>query len=49
MDRGNVTLEGVVNNELDRKLIDTRVRAVAGVFSLKNNLRLDGDTEQSKS
>ena len=49
VDRGNVTLEGVVNNELDRKLIDTRVRAVAGVFSLKNNLRLDSDTEQSKS
>lgn len=49
VDRGNLALEGVVNNELDRTLIENRVRSVAGVFSVKNNLRLDSDTEQPRS
>lgn len=38
---GNVTLAGVVNNELDRDLIYNRILALPGVFSVTNALRLD--------
>jgi hyperosmotically inducible protein len=40
---GNITLTGVVNRELDRKLIDNRIRSLPGAFSVTNNLRLDSD------
>jgi osmotically-inducible protein OsmY len=49
VNRGNVTLEGVVNSELDRTLIDNRVRGVSGVFSVTNHLRLDSDSAHVKS
>ncbi|MGC1619484.1 MAG: BON domain-containing protein [Candidatus Acidiferrum sp.] len=35
---GNVTLEGVVDNESDRNLANLRASQVANVFSVKNNL-----------
>jgi hyperosmotically inducible protein len=35
---GNVTLEGVVDNESDRNLANLRANAVPNVFSVKNNL-----------
>jgi hyperosmotically inducible protein len=38
---GNVTLAGVVNNEMDRTLAYNRIQALAGVFSVKNDLHLD--------
>lgn len=38
---GNITLSGVVNNELDRRLVEMRIQALPGVFSVTNNLRLD--------
>ena len=38
---GRATLEGVVNNEADRNMAGIQANAVAGVFSVKNNLRLD--------
>ena len=38
---GNVTLAGVVNNEMDRTLAYNRIQALAGVFSVTNDLRLD--------
>ena len=39
---GNVTLAGVVANELDRKLVELRVRSLPGIFEVTNNLRVDG-------
>ena len=38
---GNITLEGVVNNEMDRTLVYNRVRALPGAFTVTNDLRLD--------
>jgi hyperosmotically inducible periplasmic protein len=35
---GNVTLEGVVDNETDKNLANIRANAVPNVFSVKNNL-----------
>jgi hyperosmotically inducible periplasmic protein len=41
VNRGHVTLEGVVANEGDRRLADVVVRGVPGVFSVTNNLRTE--------
>lgn len=38
---GNVTLEGVVANEMDRNLAFIRANGVSGVFSVTNDLRVD--------
>jgi hyperosmotically inducible periplasmic protein len=38
---GNVSLEGVVANEGDKNLANIRARGVSGVFSVKNNLRVE--------
>jgi hyperosmotically inducible protein len=35
---GNVTLEGVVANEMDRNIANIRANGVPGVFSVTNNL-----------
>jgi osmotically-inducible protein OsmY len=35
---GNVTLEGVVDNEADKNLAGLRANGVPNVFSVKNNL-----------
>jgi osmotically-inducible protein OsmY len=37
---GNVTLEGVVDNEADKNLVNIRANSVPGIFSVKNNLRV---------
>jgi len=39
---GNVTLVGVVANEGDRNLVNIRANAVPGVFSVTNNLQIEG-------
>jgi hyperosmotically inducible protein len=39
---GNVTLEGVVDNESDKNLANLRANQVPNVFSVKNNLRVVG-------
>jgi hyperosmotically inducible protein len=39
---GNVTLVGVVANEADRNLVNIRANAVPGVFSVTNNLQIEG-------
>jgi len=39
---GHVTLEGVVANEGDKNLINMRANTVANVFSVTNNLQLEG-------
>lgn len=38
---GDVTLEGVVDREMDRNIANLRANGVAGVFSVKNNLRVN--------
>ena len=38
---GNVQLEGVVANEADRNIAGLRANGVGGVFSVKNNLRVE--------
>jgi hyperosmotically inducible protein len=40
VDNGNVTLEGVVANEADKNMANLRANGVAGVFSVKNDLRV---------
>ncbi|MDX1982282.1 MAG: BON domain-containing protein [Bryobacteraceae bacterium] len=39
---GNVTLEGVVNNEMERNLAFLKANGVSGVFQVENNLRVAG-------
>ena len=38
---GHVTLEGVVNSQLDKTLAATQARSVPGVFSVTDNLRVE--------
>ena len=38
---GNVTLEGVVANEADKNIANIRANGVFGVFSVKNDLRVE--------
>jgi hyperosmotically inducible protein len=38
---GNVSLEGVVNTEVDKNLAGIKANGVSGVFSVKNNLRVE--------
>jgi hyperosmotically inducible protein len=38
---GDVTLEGVVNREMERNVAGLMANGVSGVFSVTNNLRLD--------
>ena len=37
---GHVTLEGVVDSEGDKNLVNIRANGVSGVFSVKNNLKV---------
>jgi hyperosmotically inducible protein len=37
---GNVTLEGVVDNQADKNIVNIRANGVHGVFSVTNNLRV---------
>jgi osmotically-inducible protein OsmY len=37
---GHVTLEGVVDSEFDKNLVNIRANGVAGAFSVTNNLRV---------
>lgn len=39
---GNVRLEGVVANEMDRNVVNIRANAVSGVFHVENELRVEG-------
>jgi len=42
VDRGRVTLEGMVANSSDRNLANLAARGVSGSFSVTNNLRVEG-------
>lgn len=43
VDRGHVTLEGVVSGSGDRNLAYLAANRVSGVFSVTNNLRVEGE------
>ena len=47
VNRGHLTLEGVVANEGDRRLARIAALQVPGVFSVTNNLRLDRDERRA--
>ena len=47
VNRGRLTLEGVVANEGDRRLAYIAARSVPGVFEVTNNLRTDRDRRNS--
>ncbi|MGB8064602.1 MAG: BON domain-containing protein [Candidatus Sulfotelmatobacter sp.] len=38
VDKGNVTLQGVVDNTMDRQIAETQAKSVPGVFSVDNRL-----------
>ena len=42
VENGHVTLEGVVANEMDKNLCNIRANGVRNVFSVTNNLRVEG-------
>jgi hyperosmotically inducible periplasmic protein len=41
VENGNVTLEGVVMTELEKNVAGAQANSVSGVFSVKNNLRVE--------
>ena len=42
VDNGKVTLEGVVATQADKDLANVKAKGVPGVFSVTNNLRVEG-------
>jgi osmotically-inducible protein OsmY len=38
---GHVTLEGIVDSEADKNVVNIRSNGVSGVFSVTNNLRVE--------
>jgi hyperosmotically inducible protein len=47
VNRGQLTLEGVVNNKMDRQLAYMAASRVFGAFSVTNNLRLENHENQA--
>jgi len=45
---GNVSLEGIVANEGDKNIANIQANGVSGVFSVKNNLRVENRPEEPK-
>ncbi len=41
VDNGHVTLEGVVSSQMDKNIAGIRANGVFGVFSVKNDLKVD--------
>jgi hyperosmotically inducible periplasmic protein len=39
---GHITLEGVVDSEADKSLVNMRARGVSGAFSITNKLVVSG-------
>jgi hyperosmotically inducible periplasmic protein len=44
VDNGHITLDGVVNSQMDKQLAETRAKEVPGVFSVKDNLVVNHGT-----
>ena len=42
VENGHVTLEGVAANEMDKNLCNVRANGVRNVFSVTNNLQVEG-------
>lgn len=49
VENGNVTLDGVVTNDGDRNIANIQANSVSGVFSVQNNLQLEGSTSHRSS
>jgi hyperosmotically inducible periplasmic protein len=47
VNRGQVTLVGVVSNKMDKQLAYMAARGVSGSFSVTNNLQIEGEDEAS--
>ena len=47
VNRGHLTLEGVVGNRMDKQLAEFAARGVSGVFSVTNNL-IDESEERAR-
>ena len=43
VNNGQLTLEGVVNNEADKNIANMRAKSVPGVFSVTSNIRVEKD------
>ena len=48
VNRGQLTLEGVVGNRLDSRLAEMAARQVSGAFSVTNNLRVEGSEGRAR-
>ncbi|HEX7360118.1 MAG TPA: BON domain-containing protein [Bryobacteraceae bacterium] len=48
VDSGHVTLEGVVQNQFDKNVVNVRAKSVPGVFSVVNNLRVENNGKNKK-
>ncbi|MBA3323683.1 MAG: BON domain-containing protein [Pyrinomonadaceae bacterium] len=48
INRGHVTLEGVVANEADSQIANLAARSVPGVFSVTNNLRAESSERRAR-
>ena len=44
VNNGNVTLEGVVDSETDKNIVNIQAKSVPGIFSVTNNLRIAKST-----
>jgi hyperosmotically inducible periplasmic protein len=44
VENGNVTLEGVVANEMQKNIANAQTNGVSGVFSVTNNLRVESES-----
>lgn len=49
VDNGNVTLKGVVDNETDASIANIQANSAPGVFSVDNDLVVQGEGKDSKS
>ena len=47
VNRGHITLEGVVSNEADRNLANVVANGVTGAFSVTNNLRAENSKDEA--
>lgn len=48
VDRGHVTLEGIVDSKADRNLVNIRANGVPGVFSVTNHLTVASSAKKVK-
>ena len=44
VENGNVTLEGMVANEMQKNIANVQAKGVSGVFSVTNNLRVEKES-----